>query len=235
MLPSLEDDLRGADSLEGDNGLEGDNIEERLRSALVDQHGAIPVCPREVSLYPPSEPLQELASQDDTSCYINRDVSGELSHPTFNILDEDDGREGLQQHQEPGEEEEQGECGSNSGSDGDSHDDDNDQDSDDSKGPRPTKRRRLSPLYSDPTSKRRRKRRLQRRHNSRSYTAPVQTQLKQSLSLSCGDRLRSEKSLNHSSSDDEEPTSNTTAEYQEWPMRGFFKRTMIDTPVWTSA
>jgi hypothetical protein len=64
---------------------------------------------------------------------------------------------------------------------------------------------------------------------------PVQTQLERSLSLSCGDRLRSERSLNHSSSDNEEPTSNTTAEYQEWPMRGFFKRTMIDTTVWTSA
>jgi hypothetical protein len=68
MLPSLEDDLRGAVSLkrnsipegdsvpEGDNVLEGDNILEgenikRLHSALVDLHSAILVCPQEPSLY----------------------------------------------------------------------------------------------------------------------------------------------------------------------------------------
>ena len=116
VLPSLEDDLGGADSLEGDN------IEERLRLALVDQHSAIPASPRETPLYRPSESRQELGSQDNAGCHISRDRSREPSRPTLDVLDKDDEKETQEQHQKVGQEQ-QRERSSNSGGDGDGGDD----------------------------------------------------------------------------------------------------------------
>jgi hypothetical protein len=69
-----------------------------------------------------------LVSRDDAGYYISRDVLGELSHLTFDISNEDGGREELYQHQEPEKEEEQGEHDGNGGGDDDSHNDNNDQD-----------------------------------------------------------------------------------------------------------
>jgi hypothetical protein len=156
-----------------------------------------------------------------------------------------------QQHQEIGEEKDQE--GHDSDSIGDSHsgsdhsrsdhDQKDDQDSDDSEGPRPAKRRRPSPSNSDPTSNRSQKRRLQqpseRRSRSpsklgRSYKALPQTQL--SLSVNSNNCAQSQQSYTHSLRDDEQMS--TAAEYREWPMHGFFKRTTIGTKygtVWTSA
>jgi hypothetical protein len=58
---------------------------------------------------------------------------------------------------------------------------------------------------------------------------PVQTEL-ELASLKCDDR-QSQRSPTHCSSGDEELASNMTAEYQEWPMRGFFKRTTIGNEI----
>jgi hypothetical protein len=52
------------DNVKGDNILEGENI-ERLHSAVVDLHCAIPVCPWEPSLYRFSEQLQDQVYQDN--------------------------------------------------------------------------------------------------------------------------------------------------------------------------
>jgi hypothetical protein len=171
-----------------------------LPQALVNQDSAIPAYRRE----PPSESLQELVSQDDASCPISRNALGELSHSTIDILADDVKRDTQQQQQEEAEQEEQGEHGHN------------DQDSDESEGPRPAKRRRLTRSSRDRASKRICKRRLRQPQDSRS--APVQAP-------KCASS-KSQRSPTHSSSD-EEPTSNTRAEYQEWPMHGFFKRTTI--------
>jgi hypothetical protein len=101
--------------------------------------------------------------------------------------------------------------------------------SDDSKAPRPAKRHRPSLSNNNLTQNRSQRRRLQRPSEScsrsllRSHTAPPQTQLK--LSLNSDDCAQSQHSSTHSSTDDERMP--TTAEYREWPMRGFFKRITI--------
>jgi hypothetical protein len=113
---------------------------------------------------------------------------------------------------------------------------DDSDDSDRSEAPRPAKRRRPSPSNSDPTPNRSQRRRLQRPSESRSsspskldrsHTAPPQTQLK--LSLNSDDCAQSQHSSTHSSTDDEQMS--TTAEYREWPMHGFFKRTTIGNEI----
>lgn len=184
--------------------------------ALVNQDDAVHACPREPSLHLPSESLQELVSQDDASCPINCDTLEEPSHSTIGISDEDDKR-GKQQQQHQEEQEEQEEHSHNS-SGNDDHDDNHDQDSGDSEGPRPAKRCRLSRSSRDRASKRICKRRLRRPRDSRS--APVQAQPEHASS-------RSQRSSTYTSPSDEEPMPNTRAEYQEWPMHGFLKCTMI--------
>jgi hypothetical protein len=113
---------------------------------------------------------------------------------------------------------------------------DDSDDSDDSEAPRPAKRRRPSLSNSDPTSNDSQKRRLRRHSGSRSrtpsklvrsHTAPPQTQLK--LSLNSDDCAQSQHSSTHSLKDDEQMS--TTAEYREWPMHGFFKRTTIGNEI----
>jgi hypothetical protein len=109
-------------------------------------------------------------------------------------------------------------------------------DSDDSEAPLPAKRRWPSPSNSDPTSKRSRRQRLQRPSESclrnlsrldRSHTAPPQTQL--DLSINSDDFAQSQHSSTYSSKDDQQMS--TTAEYREWPMHGFFKRTTIGNEI----
>jgi hypothetical protein len=148
--------------------------------------------------------------QYDASCLISRNALRELRHSTIDILADDDKRDTQQQQQQEAEQEEQGEHGHNSSGNGDSNNN-NDQDSDESEGPRPAKRRRLS------RSKHICKRRLRQRQDS--CSAPVQAP-------ECASS-QSQRSSTRSSPGDEEPTSNTRAEYQEWPMHGFFKRTTI--------
>lgn len=113
---------------------------------------------------------------------------------------------------------------------------DDSDDSDRSEAPRPAKRRRPSLSNNDPTSNGSQKWRLQQPSKSRprtpskldrSHTAPPQTQLK--LSLNSDDCAQSQHSSTHSSMDDEQMS--TTAEYREWPMQGFFKRTTIGNEI----
>jgi hypothetical protein len=61
----------------------------------------------------------------------------------------------------------------------------------------------------------------------RSQSAPVQTLDEWPLSLRYNDHRQSQKSSTCSSLDDEEVTSLAYTEYEEWPMQGFFKRTVI--------
>jgi hypothetical protein len=57
--------------------------------------------------------------------------------------------------------------------------------------------------------------------------APVQAQLELPSSLPCGSPHQFQKSRSSSPLGDDEPASNTSAEYQEWPMHGFLKRMTI--------
>jgi hypothetical protein len=109
-------------------------------------------------------------------------------------------------------------------------------DGDESEAPRPAKRRRPSPSNSDPTSKRSQKRRLQRTSErrsrspsklDRSHTALPQTQ--PNLFVNFDDCAQSQHNSTRSLEDDEQMS--TTAEYQEWPMRGFFKLITIGNEV----
>lgn len=102
-LPSLEDDLGDANSLNGDNLPEGDNI-ERLYSALVDLHSAIPVCPRKPSLYRFCKPLQDQICQDDDNDHINRNGLEGPSHVNLNLSTKESERQMQHQYQEVEEE-----------------------------------------------------------------------------------------------------------------------------------
>jgi len=94
------------------------------------------------------------------------------------------------QHQKMGEEKDQEGHDSCSGT---AHDHRDDQDSDDSEDPRPAKRRRPSPSYSDLTSKRHtRERHVHQPCNNKSHAAPVQTQVERSSAVSPRDHLQSE-------------------------------------------
>jgi len=120
----------------------------------------------------------------------------------------------------------------NSSSNGDDESDDDYHDgyvSDNSEDPRPAKRRRPSPYYNNPTSKRSRKHRLQ--PSPKRQTVPVQTQCKQSPSILPSDHLPSKIACNPTPAGDEQLKSNVSAEYQEWPMRGVFKRVIVGDEV----
>ena len=91
----------------------------------------------------------------------------------------------------------------------------------------------------DPRPAKRRKFRLIR---PRSLTPPLPTQVEIDNAQShadhgCsparipGDHLQSKIALNPTSAGDEESTSNVSAEYQEWPMRGVFKRVIVGDEV----
>jgi hypothetical protein len=144
-----------------------------------------------------------------------------------------------QQYQEICQEKEQERHESNnigSGRSGSDYDHKDDQDSDNSEGPRPAKRRWLSLSSSDPT----RRQRLQRPHDSdptskrtlkyhfqrscKRNTTLVQKQLEQSSSISNSDCRQSNIAPTSISVGDQELT---RAEYQEWPMRGVFKRVIV--------
>ncbi len=217
--------------------MDDDLFEEEIRSALLEQVDGRPACSRDPSSYCPCEPAEDQISYDDGH-HVSRDRSKEPS-PNLNTFDDDN--KGKKQHgqQEVGEDAERGErdSGGSRGTSGDGDDDhyNNDQDSDDSEGPRPAKRRRPSSSHSDPTSGHSRKRHLQRPCDSRSrslstldssHTAPARTQLQSTSSLRCDNHCRSQRSPTPSLGDDE-LTPNTRAEYQEWPLHGFFKRTII--------
>jgi hypothetical protein len=89
-----------------------------------------------------------------------------------------------------------------------SGDSDSDQHSDGSDGPRPAKRRRkLQPSPSRSSSR-----------LDRSHTALGQTQLELAPSLGCD---------GHRGADAEPASIMSSAEYQEWPLHGFLKRTTI--------
>ena len=134
-----------------------------------------------------------------------------------------------QQQQEMGEE--KGQEGHDSCS-GTAHVHRDDQDSDDSEDPRSAKRRRPSPSHSDPTSKRHtRERHVHQPCNNKSHAAPVQTQVERSSAVSPRDHLQSEMASTLTSAGDQERTSNTNAQYQEWPMRGVFKRVIVGDEV----
>jgi hypothetical protein len=60
---------------------------------------------------------------------------------------------------------------------------------------------------------------------------PVQTQLEQLSSISNSDCRQSNVAPTPTSTGDQEPTSNTRAEYQEWPIRGVFKRVIVGDEV----
>jgi hypothetical protein len=102
------------------------------------------------------------------------------------------------------------------------------EDSDSSESPRP-KRHQPSPSNSDPTSKRTCKHYLQPSHKR--HTIPVQTQPEQSLSILPGDQFQPKMAPNPTSTGDDESASNVSAEYQEWPMRGVFKRVIVGDEV----
>jgi hypothetical protein len=123
------------------------------------------------------------------------------------------------------------------------HDHRDDQDGNNSEAPRPAKRRRLSPSSSnltrrqrlqrphvnDPTSKRTPKHHFQR--PCERNTTPVQTQLEQSSSISNSDCRQSNVAPAPTSTGNQEPTSNTRAEYREWPIHGVFKRVIVGDEV----
>ena len=98
------------------------------------------------------------------------------------------------------------------------------EDSDGSESPRPAKQRQPS-SNSDPTSKHD----LQRLHKR--LTAPVQTQLEQPSSILHSDRRQSKIDTNPTSIGVEESILNASAEYQEWPMSGVFKRVIVGDEV----
>jgi hypothetical protein len=134
-----------------------------------------------------------------------------------------------QHHQEMGEEKDQEGHDSCTGTARDHRDD---QDSDDSEDPRPAKRRRPSPSYSDLTSKRHtREHHVHQPCNNKSHAAPVQTQVERSSAVSPRDRLQCEMAPTLTSADDQERTSNTNAQYQEWPIHGVFKRVIVGDEV----
>jgi hypothetical protein len=103
-------------------------------SAIIDLHSAIPVCPREPSLYPFSEQLQDQICQDD----------------------DDNNDDDQQQDQEIEEAEEKG--NSSGAADGDNDNDyNNDQVGDNDGGLRLAKRHQLSSPHDGPPLKRNRK------------------------------------------------------------------------------
>jgi hypothetical protein len=138
---------------------------------------------------------------------------------------------------ERGEEQEEDDSNNSDGSDSDDDYIDG-QDSNGSEGPRPAKRRKPSP-YGHSTSKRSGKVRFHLPHNGhlgspsnldKGCIAPVRTRLVRPPSSS-NHLQQFPKSLSHSPLNDDEPTSNTTAEYQEWPMCGFIKRVTIEDEI----
>src|SRR5438045_1171648 len=61
----------------------------------------------------------------------------------------------------------------------------------------------------------------------KSRRASVPTRLRRSSPSRYDYQQESRKSPSHSRTGDEEPTSDVTAEYQEWPMRGVLKRVIV--------
>jgi hypothetical protein len=158
-----------------------------------------------------------MVNQDNVSCLINRNTPEEPSYSTIDISGKDNKREKQQQQHQEAEQEEQEERSYNSSSNSNS-DDNYGQGSSDSKGLQPAKRHLLSRSSRDRASKSICKRRLQQPQDS--CSAPVQAQPECALS-------RSQSSSTYFSPSDEEPMPNTRAEYQEWPIHGFLKRTTI--------
>jgi hypothetical protein len=183
----------------------------------------LPVCPQEPSLYRFSEQLQ------DQICYDDDDGDGDGDHISCDKL----------------EAEEAEEKGNSSGAaDGDNEDDDddynNDQVGDNNEGLQLAKRRQLSSPHDGPPLKRNREVHLQLPHNGllrsppnpdRSRAASVPAWLERPASSRCNNQPESQKSSSPSPMGDEEPTSNTGAAYQEWPMRGFFKLITIGNKI----
>jgi hypothetical protein len=100
-------------------------------------------------------------------------------------------------------------------SSGDSHDTSSEDDED----PRPVKRRKLRPAPAHKGLP----------PQPQNLTPLSAAQLE--VTLRCDSQLQSQKSLSPSRTGDEQPTSNTGAAYQEWPMRGFFKLITIGNEV----
>jgi hypothetical protein len=94
-----------------------------------------------------------------------------------------------------------------------------DKDVEDDEGPRPAKRRKLRSAlaYGDLPPQ------------PQNLTPPSATQLEDTSR--CNEQPESWKSSSPSPTGDEELTSNASAAYQEWPMRGFFKLITIGNEV----
>ena len=132
-----------------------------------------------------------------------------------------------QRSQEIGNEKEQEVYDSNMGNsrrDSD-HDHKDDQNSDDSDGPQLAKRRRPSPSSSYSTSKDNRKRRPQRPHISQSRQADAGVV----LARGSDDYAQSQDNSTYLPMDGE--LISTTAEYQEWSIRGVLKRVTVGDEV----
>jgi len=80
----------------------------------------------------------------------------------------------------------------------------------------------IAPSNSDPTLKCTCKHHLQPSYKR--YTALGQTQPVQFPSILPSDHLQSKMAPNPTSAGDTESTSNVSAKYQEWPVRGVFRR-----------
>jgi hypothetical protein len=103
--------------------------------------------------------------------------------------------------------------------------------SDDSEAPRPAKRRRPSSSKSDPSCRAKRQYQRPSRNPSRqgrSHTVPPQTQLHKPWPIRSDGCAQAQHNSTHSKDGEPVPT---TAEYQEWPIHGFLKRTTIGNEI----